>query len=106
MVSEPEKPLTPEMVLDYIAGHGAHCPFCDSPEIESGRLEADGASAWAPVKCSMCHREWQDVFFLGAVDIIHENGDCGEPVMPAPDDPNASVKSDAPTPFPPDVTAA
>jgi hypothetical protein len=72
--SEPNTPLSPEMVRDYIATHGALCPFCKSPEIESGRLEAEGECAWAQVRCLVCHQRWHDVFFLGAVDVFAEDG--------------------------------
>jgi hypothetical protein len=62
------------MVRDYIATNGAHCPYCSSPEIESARLEAEGECAWARLRCLVCSRKWQDVFFLGAVDVIAEDG--------------------------------
>ena len=69
------------MIHDYIASDGAHCPFCNSLDIESGRLDADGDSAWAAVKCAIGGQEWQDVFFLGAIDVIAE--DCSiTTVMP------------------------
>jgi hypothetical protein len=72
------------MVLDYIACGGAHCPYCESREIESDRLEADSDSAWARVTCHDCGRDWQDVFFLDAIDEIAENGSTTT-VMPEPE---------------------
>ncbi len=73
-MSESKKALTPEMVRDYIDCGGARCPFCGSDDIEAGRLEADADSAWGPVTCTACGREWQDVYFLGAIDLTAEDG--------------------------------
>jgi hypothetical protein len=97
-VSETEKPLTAEMVRHYVNAKGTHCPYCQSPDIEAGKVEADGASAWSHVTCNECGREWQDVFFLGAVDIIDANGIYGDTIMPAPEDPDGSAKSAVATP--------
>jgi hypothetical protein len=74
IVSAPNPVLSPEMVRDYIATHGALCPFCKSPEIESGWLDAEGECAWAQVGCLVCHRKWQDVSYLRALDVIAEDG--------------------------------
>jgi hypothetical protein len=100
-----ESSLTPQMVRDYVNAQGAYCPFCRSSEIEAGKVEADAASAWSRVTCNECGKEWQDVFFLGAVDIIDANGMYGDTVMPAPEDPDTSAMSDPPTPPPADIPA-
>jgi hypothetical protein len=101
-VSAIPKLLTPEMVRDYVDCQGTHCPFCHSSEIEAGKVEADGASAWSPVTCNECGKEWQDVFFLGGVDLLDENGRCGGTIMPAaPEDPGSN-NSPAPA-CPPDL---
>ena len=73
-MSETKPALAPEMVRDYIAGHGTKCPFCGSSEIESGRLDCEGPCAWAPVTCSVCGQQWQDVFSLADIDLIDEDG--------------------------------
>jgi len=78
-----KRPLTPKMVRDYIANHGALCPYCQSPEIESDQLGVDGESAWAPINCMICGREWQDGFFLGAIAVSDENGCHSDTVMPS-----------------------
>jgi hypothetical protein len=102
------------MVRRYIACQGSHCPFCHSPETEAGKVEADAASDWSRVTCNECGKEWQDVFFLGAVDVIDEgavdvideNGIHGDTVMPAPENPDSRVMTDPATPaYPPDVPA-
>ena len=94
---ETEKLLTPEMVRHYIDCQGSRCPYCPGSEIEAGKVEADGASGWSRVTCNACGKEWQDVFFLGAVDIIVENG-MFDIIMPAPEDPDSRVMTDPPTP--------
>jgi hypothetical protein len=99
-VSETDKALTPEMVRDYVNAQGAHFPYCCSPEIEAGKVEADAASAWSRVTCNDCGRQWQDVFRLGAIDILDENGNYGDTVMPAPEDPDRSANADATAPSP------
>lgn len=54
------------------------CPYCDSEDIESGALDADGAVATAEVECNNCHKSWTDVYRL--VDVYHwdEQGDDAE----------------------------
>ena len=79
-----KKPLTPEMVRDYVNSGGARCPFCGSDDIEAGPLEADADSAWGPVTCTACGREWQDVYLLGAIDLTDKNGQHTT-IMPAPE---------------------
>jgi hypothetical protein len=73
-VPDSNEPLTSEMVRRYIADHGALCPFCRSPEIEGGRLDAEADCAWAPVSCAACGRRWQDVFHLGALGLVGADG--------------------------------
>jgi hypothetical protein len=99
-VSETETPLTPEIVRDYIDSQGTHCPFCNSSEIEAGKIEADAASAWSPVTCNDCGKEWRDVFFLGAVDIVDENGRYVDTIVPASEAPDGSGNSNAAEPCP------
>ncbi len=80
------KPLTPQMVRSYIQCEGERCPYCGSDELESGPLEADGGSAWAPVECGRCGQEWRDVFFLGAIDTVNDLGAYCDTIMPAAED--------------------
>jgi hypothetical protein len=71
---ETNQVLTPEMVRDYVNSGGARCPFCGSEDIEAGHVEAGADSAWGPVTCTACDGEWQDVYFLGAIDLISQDG--------------------------------
>jgi transcription elongation factor Elf1 len=73
-VPETDRTLTQEMVRDDIDRGGARCPFCGSDEIEAGRLDAEADSAWGPVTCTACEQEWQDVSFLGAIDLTADDG--------------------------------
>lgn len=50
----------------YALHGGNHCPHCNSTNIESGPLEADGDSASADVTCHDCKSEWTDVYTLTA----------------------------------------
>ena len=45
------------MIRDYITSDGVHSSFCNSRDIESGPLNADGDSAWAAVKCAIGGQE-------------------------------------------------
>ena len=48
----------------YLEKSGSLCPFCESKNITSGRIEADGPVAWAEVECEECGSSWQDVWAL------------------------------------------
>ncbi len=50
----------------YMKSSGAHCPFCESRNITSGPIQADGPVAWAEVECEVCGASWQDVWALPA----------------------------------------
>jgi len=49
---------------------GANCPVCNSFNIESGSLEADGNIAWAPVHCSHCGSAWNDQYVLNSYTMV------------------------------------
>jgi hypothetical protein len=86
------------MVRDYIASHGSSCPYCGSAEIGAGKVEADGDSAWSRVTCDDCGKAWQDVFFLGAIDILDANGSYSDTIMPACEHLDGAVIVDAAAP--------
>jgi hypothetical protein len=71
------------MAREYVDGQGIHCPCCHGTDIEAGEFEADGASAWSQVTYMECGAEWQDVFFLSAVETVEERGRYRETIMPA-----------------------
>jgi hypothetical protein len=52
------------------------------------------------VTCHDCGKDWRDVFFLGAVDVVDENGRYVDTVQPAPEDPDGSGNSNAAAPRP------
>ena len=59
----------------YMKSSGAHCPFCESTNITSGPIQADGSVAWAEVECEDCGSVWQDVWTL--TDIAEAKGADG-----------------------------
>ena len=71
---ETNQELTPGMVRGYIAGHGALCLFCRGPDLESDGLDAEADCVWAAATCAGCGREWQDVYYLGAVGLVAGDG--------------------------------
>ncbi len=81
-MSQPK--LTPEMVAVYVKNGGVKCPFCRSKDLDcDAGVEVDGPVGTREVSCGACHRDWRDVFYLGAVDVWSE-GDY-QTIMP-PDD--------------------
>lgn len=53
----------------YVENGGYACPFCDSADIVSGGLDADGHVALAEVECNGCGKTWKDVFTLTGVKL-------------------------------------
>lgn len=43
------------------------CPYCESSDITSDGLEADGNTAWTTVVCERCGRQWTDIFTLTGI---------------------------------------
>jgi hypothetical protein len=60
--------LTDEDKRDYVATAYGRCPYCRSPDIESGPLSADGNRAVARVVCSSCDRYWDDLWELVGIN--------------------------------------
>ena len=44
------------------------CPFCKSPHISAGHIEADGEYAWGSVHCNNCGKNWTDNYTLTGIE--------------------------------------
>lgn len=62
--------MTPD---EYLTFGGNYCPECHSTNIESGRLEADGTTAWAQVTCFSCDSSWKDVYELVGIENLRKS---------------------------------
>lgn len=60
--------LSQKQKQKYVKSAGARCPYCNSDDIEAGKLEADGSSAWCGVECHSCGKEWSDVYALTTIE--------------------------------------
>ena len=49
---------------EFVKDGGAHCPKCDSMNLDAYHLEADGPIAWCTVKCNQCGYEYTDEYTL------------------------------------------
>ena len=58
----------------YLKSSGSHCPFCESTDITSGPIQADGPVAWAEAECEGCGASWQDVWSLTDIDEAKDRG--------------------------------
>lgn len=63
-----EPKLTDEQKAAYIEYGFSKCPYCGSYEVSSGHFEVDGASAWQPVHCDNCEKDWRDVYTLTEIE--------------------------------------
>ena len=61
---ETNRSLTPEMVRGYLA----------SRDIESGGWTPRPTALRAPVTCTICGRERQDLYYLGVVGLVAGDG--------------------------------
>lgn len=52
----------------YLADGGNICPYCQSNDLDSGRIEADSTGAWTTVTCNNCLKTWDDVYTLTGVN--------------------------------------
>jgi len=59
--------LTQEQVNAYIAGDGAHCPFCGSDQIEGSSFDTDAGCVRQDIDCKACDATWTDSYHLAAV---------------------------------------
>ena len=62
----------------HLEKSGSLCPFCESKDITSGPVQADGPVAWAEVECEGCGASWQDVWSL--IDITEAKGKNGKEI--------------------------
>lgn len=47
---------------EYISRGGSVCPFCESENISSGKVDFNYINAYRGVKCNKCGKEWEEVF--------------------------------------------
>ena len=62
------KALTKEQKQAYLDADGQVCPFCNSSQIEGGRIAIDRDRAELDVKCSDCGKYWTDIYKLVAIE--------------------------------------
>lgn len=48
----------------YVQKKGAHCPFCNSENIEGQQVEINDAGAEQEICCLDCDKEWVDFYKL------------------------------------------
>lgn len=65
--------LTAEQKEKYIR-NDSFCPFCESDDLDSGRMETDSHGAWRDVSCNDCERSWQDQYTLTNVQSYGDDG--------------------------------
>lgn len=75
--------LTREQKRAYIEAGGVRCPYCESQELDAGKGEFDAGVAWVIVTCTVCGKEWHDVFHLVTINPLDEQG---RPIIDADDD--------------------
>ena len=71
--------LTRRQVRQYLKGHGAFCPFCQSPQIEgTGTSNSDADWHENEVACQACGALWKDVYLLADVQVVETppSGPC------------------------------
>lgn len=56
----------------------AHCPFCESQDIEGGRIEVDDGGAYQSITCNDCESEWDDAYELDRIVIDGTGYDGGK----------------------------
>jgi formate dehydrogenase maturation protein FdhE len=49
---------------EYLARGGNQCPYCGSPHIEAGVMDAEGTDVYCEVSCHTCERSWTDFYSL------------------------------------------
>jgi hypothetical protein len=65
--------FTEAQVKAYLADSG-RCPECGSEDVEAGRTEFDGDTAWTEVECNDCGCEWHDVYHLHTIYKLDPRG--------------------------------
>jgi hypothetical protein len=76
-----------DKVKPYIQRGGVACPFCQSSNIEGRQFDVQAGTAWQPMSCTDCNREWNDVYRLDAISEIRQ------PEVPVTTDNTASTVS-------------
>lgn len=58
--------LTKEQIERYMKNPNL-CPFCQSTQIAGEQLEVNDGSAFQPVSCLSCGKDWEDNYTLTSV---------------------------------------
>jgi predicted Zn-ribbon and HTH transcriptional regulator len=61
-----------DKVKPYIQRRGVACPFCASSNIEGRQFDVQAGTAWQPMSCTDCGREWNDVYTLDTISEIRQ----------------------------------
>ena len=61
-----------DKVKPYIQRRGVACPFCASSNIEGRQFDVQAGTAWQPMNCTDCDREWNDVYTLDTISEIRQ----------------------------------
>jgi len=56
----------------YLKQSAAVCPVCQSTQIASETVDADGASGSANVTCTTCGSQWVDIWRVTGYDNLNE----------------------------------
>lgn len=75
--------LTTKQKRDYIRSAGSHCPHCKSQSITASHFESDVSSAWQPVRCDDCGKEWNDVYKLVGIEDADDYATKPSPKKPS-----------------------
>jgi hypothetical protein len=62
------KVLTPAEQAEYVKSGYSECPYCGTFDISGRSIDIEANVAWQKVDCSICERDWTDVYFLGSID--------------------------------------
>lgn len=62
----------------YLKHSAAVCPVCQSTQITSETVEADGASGSANITCCACGSQWVDIWRVTGYDNLNEGMSAAE----------------------------
>lgn len=62
--------LTDEELTEKLTKHCCRCPFCDSEDVESELMSADGPTAFTEVECLQCGAEWRENYKFVSAEVI------------------------------------
>ena len=65
--------LTEKQKKDYLASHGAFCPYCGTNDMRGGQHNADDNWMSNAITCHNCNAEWEDIYNPSIVNDIWLN---------------------------------